>query len=163
MSAIQTGPETGASSQDCAICDLRATSAGDSCLFASDLWTATLAWDVPGWIMVMLNRHSHDWLWGLSGPEAAELGPLMQRLSAAARDAAGAERVYLMGFGEQWQHFHFMLLSRPATAPPQLRGPGLLERAPELADRDEALRIGSAMRERLAADVEPGPNPITNN
>jgi diadenosine tetraphosphate (Ap4A) HIT family hydrolase len=150
MSAIQVGPETGASSPDCAICDLRATSAGDSLLFASELWTATLAGDVPGWIMVMLNRHSRDWLWGLSPQEAAELGPLMQRLSVAARDAAGAERVYLMGFGEQWQHFHFMLLSRPATAPPRLRGPGLLEKAPELADRDQALRIGSAIRERLA-------------
>jgi diadenosine tetraphosphate (Ap4A) HIT family hydrolase len=151
MSEIQTGPEARASREDCAICDLRLASAGDSQVFASELWTATLAWDVPGWIMVMLNRHSHDWLWGLSNQEAAELGPLMQRLSAAARDAAAAERVYLMGFGEQWQHFHFMLLSRPSTAPPQLRGPGLLERAPELADRGEALRIGSAMRNRLAA------------
>jgi diadenosine tetraphosphate (Ap4A) HIT family hydrolase len=151
MPDIQTGQEAGASGQDCAICDLRATSAGDSVLFASELWTATLAWDVPGWIMVMLNRHENDWLWGLYEQEASELGPLMQRLSAAARHAAGAERVYLMGFGEQWQHFHFMLLSRPAAAPQQLRGPGLLEKAPELADRDKAVRIGSAMRERLAA------------
>jgi diadenosine tetraphosphate (Ap4A) HIT family hydrolase len=151
MSEIQTGQEAWPSRQDCAICDLRLASAGDSPVFASEFWTATLAWDVPGWIMVMLNRHSPDWLWGLSKQEAAELGPLMRRLSAAARDAAAAERVYLMGFGEQWHHFHFMLLSRPSTVPPQLRGPGLLERAPELADRGEALRIGSAMRNRLAA------------
>src|ERR1700679_2103968 len=101
MSEIQTSQEARASRQDCAICDLRVASAGDSLLFASELWTATLAWDVPGWIMVMLNRHSHDWLWGLSEQEAVALGPLMQRLSAAAKDAADAERVYLMGFGEQ--------------------------------------------------------------
>jgi diadenosine tetraphosphate (Ap4A) HIT family hydrolase len=149
VSEVQAGRDARASSQDCAICDLRVASAGDSLLFASELWTATLAWDVPGWIMVILNRHSHDWLWGLSEQEAVALGPLMQRLSAAAKDAADAERVYLMGFGEQWQHFHFMLLSRPATASQQLRGPGLLEMAPQLADRGEALRIGSAMRKRL--------------
>jgi len=71
----------------------------------------------------------------------------------AARTEAGAERVYLMGFGEKWQHFHFMLLSRPVTVPEHLRGPGLLEKAPELADRQEALRLGSSIRKRLAASV----------
>jgi hypothetical protein len=79
------------------------------------------------------------------------MGPLMQRLSAAARAEAGTECVYLMGFGEQWQHFHFMLLSRTVSSPRDHRGPALLERAPELADRDEALRVASRMRKRLAA------------
>jgi hypothetical protein len=44
-----------------------------------------------------------------------------------------------VGFGEQWQHFHFMLLSRLQTAPEDLRGPGLLDRAAELTDRDQTL------------------------
>jgi diadenosine tetraphosphate (Ap4A) HIT family hydrolase len=149
VSDIQAGQEAEVNSRECAICATRETAPGESVIFASELWTATVGWDVPGWIMVMLNRHGRDWLWGLSEQEAAELGPLMQRLSAAARDAADAERVYLMGFGEQWQHFHFMLLSRPVMAPQHLRGPGLLDRAPELANRDEALRIGSAIRKRL--------------
>jgi diadenosine tetraphosphate (Ap4A) HIT family hydrolase len=137
----------------CAVCDLRVDAPDESVVFASELWTATLTQDVPGWIMVTLNRHGGDWLWGLSYEEASELGPLMQRLSAAARVEAGAERVYMMGFGEKWQHFHFMLLSRSVTTPEQLRGSGLLEHAPQLADRDEALRVGSRMRDRLAASA----------
>jgi len=70
---------------------------------------------------------------------------------STARAEADAERVYLMGFGEQWQHFHFMLLSRSVTTPEHLRGAGLFEGAPGLADREGALRIGSRMRKMLAA------------
>ena len=50
-----------------------------------------------------------------------------ERLSAVARAEADAERVYMVGFGEQWQHFHFMLLSRPVTIPQHLRGAALFE------------------------------------
>jgi len=150
MSDIQT-QEAQPTMRRCAVCDLYLTAPSESVIFASELWTATLARDVPGWIMVVLNRHSGDWLWGLSDQEALELGPLMQRLSAAARAEAGAERVYMMGFGEQWQHFHFMLLSRSDSTPEHLRGAGLFEGAAGLADRDEALRIGSRMRKILAA------------
>lgn len=139
--------------QFCHVCDIRTNTPEESVVFTSELWTATLAADVPGWIMITLNRHGSDWLWGLSPDEASELGPLMQRLSEAARTEAGAERVYLMGFGEKWQHFHFMLLSRPVTVPEDFRGAGLLEKAPELADRQEALRLGSRIRKRLAASV----------
>ena len=76
-----------------------------------------------------------------------------ERLSAVARAEADAERVYMVGFGEQWQHFHFMLLSRPVTIPQHLRGAALFEGAPELADRDEALRVASRMRKTLAASA----------
>jgi hypothetical protein len=112
-----------------------------------------VARDVPGWFMVTLNRHDTDWLWGLSSREAAEMGPLMQRLSAAARAEVGAERVCLMGFGEQCQHFHFMLLSRSVTTPQEHRGTALLERAPELADR----RCGCSGSRRIPAHHGSGP------
>jgi diadenosine tetraphosphate (Ap4A) HIT family hydrolase len=150
---IPAPEELAAASRPCAICEQRISAPGESVVYASELWTATVARDVPGWFMVTLNRHGADWLWGLSAREAAEMGPLMQRLSAAARAEAGAERVYLMGFGEQWQHFHFMLLSRSVSTPQDHRGAALLERAPELADRDEALRVASRMRTRLAASA----------
>jgi diadenosine tetraphosphate (Ap4A) HIT family hydrolase len=140
-------------SRPCQICRSRAEASEESVVFASELWTATLAADVPGWIMITLNRHTGDWLWGLTPEESSALGPLMQRLSEAARSEAGAERVYLMGFGENWQHFHFMLLSRPATVPDEFRGPGLLGKASELADRPQALRVGARIRKRLAATV----------
>lgn len=151
MSDNRTLEEAQGGSVHCAVCDLRTASPHESVLLASKLWTATLARDVPGWIMVMLNRHNGDWLWGLSHQEAQELGPLMQRLSAAAKAEADAERIYMMGFGERSQHFHLLLLTRSADTPEHLRGPALLERARDLADPEEALRTGSRMRGRLAA------------
>jgi hypothetical protein len=111
-------------------------------VYVSDLWTALLAYDVPGSILVMANGHSDDWMWSLSDHEASALGPLMQRLSAAAKAEAGAESVYIMGFGEQNRHFHFMLLTRSASMAADLRGAGLLENAPRLANRNHAFARG---------------------
>jgi len=134
----------------CHACDLRVNGPSESIVYADDLWTVALGFDVPGWLMVVLNRHSDDWFMGLSDREAATLGPLIRSLGNAAVADAGAERVYMMGFGEQWSHFHFAVMSRAATVNPEFRGAGLLAHAPELADRDEAVRIGSKVRERLA-------------
>jgi diadenosine tetraphosphate (Ap4A) HIT family hydrolase len=133
----------------CHVCDLRSNAPGESIIYADDLWTVALGFDVPGWFMVMLNRHSDDWFMGLSDQEATTLGPLIRSLGKAAVAVAGAERVYLMGFGEQWSHFHCGVMSRTATVSPELRGAGLLAHAAELANRDEAVRIGSKVRERL--------------
>jgi diadenosine tetraphosphate (Ap4A) HIT family hydrolase len=135
----------------CQVCDLRAAARNESVVYVSDQWTAMLGYDVPGWILVMASRHSDDWMWGLSEPEASALGPLIRRLSAAAKAEAGAECVYLMGFGEQNRHFHFMLLTRSESMAGDLRGPRLLENARELANQDEALRVGSRIKDRLAA------------
>jgi hypothetical protein len=134
----------------CHVCDLRSNGSGESIIYTDDLWTVALGFDVPGWFMVMLNRHGEDWFMGLSDQEAMTLGPLMRSLGVAAVADAGAERVYLMGFGEQWSHFHFAVMNRVATVSTEHRGAGLLAHATELANRDEALRIGSAVRERLA-------------
>lgn len=156
-------PETGIQTEDqvrneaghCSICDLLATTPGESVIHADDLWTVMLVLDVPGWLMVTANRHSDDWLWGMSDKEASTLGPLIQRLSATVRAEADARRVYLMGFGEKMQHLHFMLLSRSESTPTDLRGPGMLAHAPELADRDEAFRAGARMRAGLANASSP--------
>jgi diadenosine tetraphosphate (Ap4A) HIT family hydrolase len=134
----------------CQICDLRKAIPSESLVYVDDVWTANLVLDVPGWIMVSANRHSGDWLWGLSDHEASTLGPLVRRLTAAAKAEADVERVYMLGFGEQWQHFHFMLLSRRASTPADFRGPGILAHAAELADRDEAFRAGARIRQRLS-------------
>jgi len=66
----------------CAACDLYLTAPSESVIFASELWTATLTRDVPGWIMVVLNRHSDYWLWGLRD-EALRIGSRMRKMLAA--------------------------------------------------------------------------------
>lgn len=136
----------------CQVCALHATAPRESIVYTDDQWTATLGYDVPGWILILANRHSDDWMWGLSDQEASTLGLIIQRLSAATRAEAGAECVYMIGFGEQNRHFHFMLLTRSESmGAADLRGPGLIENAPKLANRGEAIRVGARIRERLAA------------
>src|SRR5882757_2193129 len=134
----------------CHVCDLRLNGPGEALIYADDLWTVAVGFDVPGWFMVMLNRHSDEWFMGLSDQEAATIGPLMRSLGEAAVADAGAERVYLMGFGEQWSHFHFAVMSRTAAVGKELRGAGLLAHASELANHDEAIRIAAKVRKRLA-------------
>jgi diadenosine tetraphosphate (Ap4A) HIT family hydrolase len=137
----------------CGVCNIRASAPSEAVVYADDLWTVTPGYDVPGWVVVMANRHTDDWLWGLSPPEASTMGSLLQRLSAAMKAEADVERIYIMGFGEQWRHFHFMLMSRSASTGADLRGAGMLALAPELADPDEALRVGARLRQRLIRDV----------
>jgi diadenosine tetraphosphate (Ap4A) HIT family hydrolase len=134
----------------CQVCDLRSNAPGESVIHTDDLWTVAVGFDVPGWFMVMLNRHSDDWFMGLSDQEAATLGPLMRSLGGAAVADAGAERVYLMGFGEQWSHFHYMVMSRGSSVNKESRGAGLLAHAAEMANREEAFRVAAKVRERLA-------------
>jgi diadenosine tetraphosphate (Ap4A) HIT family hydrolase len=134
----------------CAVCEMRVNGPDGSVVYADELWTVTVGADVPGWFMVIANRHGDEWLWGLSDKEAAALGPLMRDIAVAAKAEAAPQRVYLMGFGEQWEHFHFLLMSRSAATPMEFRGPNLLNHAAELADRDEALRVGERVRSRLA-------------
>jgi diadenosine tetraphosphate (Ap4A) HIT family hydrolase len=136
----------------CGVCNMRASAPSESIVYADDSWTVTLGYDVPGWVVVMTNRHTDDWSWGLSPLEAPTMGPLIQRLSAAVKAEADVERIYLMGFGEQWRHFHFMLMSRSSSVGADVRGAGMLALAPDLADPDEALRVGARIRQRLTGD-----------
>jgi diadenosine tetraphosphate (Ap4A) HIT family hydrolase len=146
--------ETENAAAHCSICELKATTPDESVVYTDDLWTVLLVLDVPGWFIVTANRHSDDWLWGMSESEASTLGPLIRRVSVAARADAAAERVHLQGFGEKMRHLHFMLLGRAESTPADFRGPGMLTHAAELADRDEAFRVGTRVRARLASVVD---------
>jgi len=89
---------------------------------------------------------------GLTSEEATSFGPVLARLSSALRDVCGAETVYTIALGDNSMHFHTLLIPRAADAPPELRGPGLLAKAPELVNHDEAHRIADLLRSRVASD-----------
>jgi hypothetical protein len=100
--------------------------------------------EVPGWLFLELRRHA-DGPMGMETAEAGELGGLLARLSAAIAGATGAERVYVIAFGELYPHFHLVLLPRMPFAPPDETGPALFLKREDLADppaaADMALRI----------------------
>jgi diadenosine tetraphosphate (Ap4A) HIT family hydrolase len=74
-------------------------------VYADELWTVILGMDVPGWFMVILNRHNNDWLWGLWDKEAASLGPLIRDIGAAVKAEATSERVYSWGSANSGKTF----------------------------------------------------------
>jgi diadenosine tetraphosphate (Ap4A) HIT family hydrolase len=74
-------------------------------------WVAIAAGDVPGWLRLQTMRHG-EWLWDMTGDEAAEFGPLAAALSAALRRVTGAARVYLIALGENSLHMHALLIPR---------------------------------------------------
>ena len=72
------------------------------------LWTLTTG-QVPGYSFLTPKRHI-PYVTDLDGAEATALGPVLARLSAAVRDAAGAELVHLHVFGDGVAHFHVHLV-----------------------------------------------------
>jgi hypothetical protein len=100
------------------------------------------SYGIPSSIFVMANHQTDDWMWGRSEDKASILDPLMLRLNAATNAEAGAEFVYIMGFGEQRQHFHSMLLPVPVPVAADHRAAGLLENAPRLGNQNQASRPG---------------------
>jgi diadenosine tetraphosphate (Ap4A) HIT family hydrolase len=86
---------------------------------------------VPGWVAVQTTRHTEG-LKDLNHPEAAELGPLLSRVSAAVTLVTGSEHVYTYSLGEACPHTHILV------GPPQreLRGKAFIA---ALLDRDKSV------------------------
>ena len=116
----------------------------------TDLWSAGVGpgFEVPGWLFLQLRRHAEGPM-GMDDAEAAELGPLVSRLTAGIQAATGAERVYMVAFGELFPHFHVLLAPRMPFAPADELGPALLLKRDELRDlaaaADTATRVCAAV------------------
>ncbi len=108
---------------DCLPCDLEEADAA-RIVYRDDTWSCEIAdgYDVPGWFILRLRRHAEGWA-GPTADELAAFGPLSQRLAAAIQDATGAPTVYFMSFGENYPHFHFLVIARPADLPAELEVP----------------------------------------
>ncbi|HWG28596.1 hypothetical protein [Actinospica sp.] len=104
---------------------------------------------IPGWLAVQTLRHTEG-LALLDEDEAAELGPLCVRLSAAIAKVSGAQRIYTYSLGEGCAHTHVLI------GPPRrdLRGPtflrAVLRRDEFLADEHEANRVAAEVAAELA-------------
>ena len=87
-------------------------------VWSDDLWrlTTSLSSEVLGFSYLEPRRHIIA-ITAIDGEEAATLGAVLGRCSAAIRDATGAEQIYVYVFGSGIPHLHFMLAPhRPGDA-----------------------------------------------
>lgn len=136
-------------------------SGGEGCLLcrvadADALFDRRRVWEDAHWRLSVvlqgavvgfahLEPHRHiPYITDLDGPEAATLGPVLARATAALREASGADKVYVYVFGDRVPHLHFNL------APHQLGGP--LAGGPGLL-RSDAVPVEAAVHEAAAAAV----------
>ncbi len=103
---------------------------------------------VPGWLILKPLRHVRS-LAELSPHEAAELGPLLVRLTAVLEMETGAERVYSVLLAEAVTHVHFHVIPRRAEIPAGARGPAIFSlpaSAPDATCAAIARRIADRLR-----------------
>jgi diadenosine tetraphosphate (Ap4A) HIT family hydrolase len=110
-----------------------------------DAIVRTDAWDVVhcdstsllGWIVLVLRRHVAA-VADLTEDEAAELGPLVRRVSRALHDLCDCEKTYIVQFAEHpaHRHVHVHVIPRSTDLDEDRRGPAVFTflGAPE-ADR----------------------------
>jgi diadenosine tetraphosphate (Ap4A) HIT family hydrolase len=120
-------------------------------VWQDDLWrlSVVLQGPVPGFAHLEPRRHI-PFITDLDGAEAATLGAVLARVTAALRTAAQADKTYVYVFGDHVPHLHLNLAPhRPGDA---LRGgPGLLD--PDAAEAGPAAhRAGARAAAGLLAD-----------
>lgn len=138
----------------CVICE-RETSEEEppgGWVLRTDLWSTCVAdgFEVPGWLFLELRRHAEGPM-GVDDAEAGELGVLLNRLSAGIQTATGAERVYVVAYGELFPHFHLLLTPRLPFAPDDERGPALFLKRAELVDRAAAYETAARVCAAVSA------------
>jgi diadenosine tetraphosphate (Ap4A) HIT family hydrolase len=105
---------------------------------------------LKGWLILKPRRHVEH-LGELNGDEAAALGPLIAKVSAAMTAALHPDRIYLTSFGEVVRHVHLYFVPRYAGMPPI--GPGVLVQMGSGASPwacDDATAADAAARVRRA-------------
>ena len=143
---------------ECVICDRETagTEPPGGWVLRSDRWSACVAagFEAPGWLFLQTLRHTEGPM-GMDNEEAGELGINVAQLTGAIQAVTGAEKVYVVAYGERFPHFHLCLFPRLPYAPPELMGPGLFAKVSELIDVDEAARVAGAVREALGGRDRP--------
>jgi diadenosine tetraphosphate (Ap4A) HIT family hydrolase len=132
---------------DCKICGMLHATALEDVVYDGPHWAVVAMQDVPGMLMAFSRDHDRG-PGSLSEATAAQLGPLINRLSAGLTATGAFEKASVIYLGDNALHTHFMLLGRK---------PGddrIFDNAPLLArfadkNRDGARAIVADLREAL--------------
>ena len=135
---------------NCMLCDMESADEA-TVVFRDDLWAAQIApgYDVPGWFFLRARRHAER-ITGLNDEELETFGRNARDLVAAVGQATGAEATYMLMFGENYPHFHVLVIARGAEVPPEQRAGNILKLRAELMDPDAAKQLVPAVRSAYA-------------
>jgi len=105
---------------------------------------------LPCWLVALPKRHITS-LAELTPAEAAALGPLLQRLTAALAEVTGCGKTYAALFAEAegFEHLHVHVVPRVPDLPDDRRGPRVFE----YLSTDESAWLPEPERDRLASAV----------
>lgn len=142
----------------CMTCELvRRRDRGEAPLWDSihrtDFWDVAHAFNtsLPGWLVLVARRHVAA-IDELTGAEAAELGVLLWRASAALREITGCAKTYVMQFAEAegHAHVHFHIVPRMANQPAERRSVKIFG---YLGVPDEE-RVSEKLMNRIGAQIQ---------
>jgi diadenosine tetraphosphate (Ap4A) HIT family hydrolase len=135
---------------DCLICATE-DAPEEAVVFRDDLWAAEVVpgYEVPGWLILRARRHA-ELLTGLDTQELTTFGLRARDLVAAMTEVTGAPATYLLGFGENYRHFHLLVAARGEDVPADRRTGEILKLRTERADRAAALGLVPALRSAYA-------------
>lgn len=102
---------------------------------------------LPGWLILKTVRHVES-LAKITPAEAAALGPLLHRLTAALEAETRADRIYAALFAEAVRHVHFHLIPRRDTVSDAQRGPAIFFGTPA-ANSDACAALAARVADRL--------------
>jgi histidine triad (HIT) family protein len=147
--------------RDCFVCAKHALggAALGGVLFEDELVYAGHAYPLTGqavtyrgYLVAEPKRHVAE-LGGLTDPEAAALGVLVNRLARALKAVAEAEHVYSFVFGDGLGHLHVVLAPRYPGTPREYWGVRLREwpDAPRVGE-DEMRSLVARLRAQVIAD-----------
>ena len=126
------------------------------CILRTPTWDVVHAFGtaVEGWLVLVVRRHITA-LSELTDDEAAELGPLIRRVSQALEHVTGCEKTYVVQFAEkaEHRHVHVHVIPRAGDLPDELQGPRVFDLLGVDGDRAVTEERMTAVAERVAAQL----------
>ena len=125
-------------------------------IYQTKFWDVVHAFNtsLPGWLVLVLKRHIES-LDELTEQEAAELGPLIRRVSLSLKAVVGCLKTYVIQFAEaeEHRHVHFHIVPRMANQPADRRSTRVFAylgvSQEESVSEDKMNEIGVRIRDEL--------------
>ena len=121
-------------------------------IFRTQYWDLVHSYNtsLPGWLVLVARRHLAA-IDEMSAAEAAELGVLLQQVSASLKQVTGCQKTYVMQFAEhpQHPHVHFHVVPRLNEQPETHRGPRVMKYLQVAEDEYVTEDVMNALSEQI--------------